>query len=86
VVGLASAMSDKMSPPVRNVSRPRALTPLQIMGRTQRNRLPKNLRSRVLVEDKEESNRWDLYHDPMLLRQPVYGSTILTDALVKMWR
>jgi len=43
VVGLFSAMSDKMSPPVRKVSLPRALTPLQTMGRTQRNRLPKNL-------------------------------------------
>jgi len=51
VVGLASAMSDRMSPPVRNVFRPRALTPLQIMGPTQRNKLPKNLLSRARVED-----------------------------------
>ena len=32
VVGLVYAMSDKIPPPVRNVSRPRALTPLQIMA------------------------------------------------------
>ena len=87
MVGLASAMSDRMSLPVRNVSRPGALTQLQIIGRTQRNKLPKNLLSRARVEDKEESNRWALYHfgSPLLL-QPVYGSTVLTDASVKMCR
>jgi len=87
VEGLASAMSDRMSPPVRNVSRPRALTPLQIMGRTQRIKLPKKTVSRARVEDKEEMNRCALYHDRIpLLLQPVYGSTVLTEASVIMCR
>ena len=83
VVGLFSAMSDKMSPPVRKVSLPKALTPLQTMGRTQRNKMAKNLRFHAPVEDRMESNRWDLYQFQIPLWL-VYGSTVPTDALVKM--
>ena len=79
VVGLFSAISDKMSPPVRKVSLRRALTPLQTMVRTQRKRLPKNLRFHVPVEH----NIWDLYQFQIPLR-PVYGGRVPTDALVKM--
>jgi len=42
-VGLRSAISVRILPPVRNVSRLTALTPLHRRGRTQRKRLPKKL-------------------------------------------
>jgi hypothetical protein len=38
-----SAMSVKILPPVRNVSRPTSFTPLQSTGRTSRKRLLKKL-------------------------------------------
>ena len=83
-VGLFSSMSHKMLPPVSKVFLPRALTPLQNMDRTQRNKLPNNLRFHAHVEDKVESNRWDLCRSQISLR-PVYGSTVPTDALVIMF-
>jgi hypothetical protein len=53
------------------------------MGRNQRKIWRSNILFRVRVEDKVESNRWDLYqfHIPL---QPVYDSIVLTDALAKM--
>ena len=53
------------------------------MGRTKRNRLPKYLRFHGPVEDKIEFNRRDQYLFQIPL-QPVFGSTVPTDALVKM--
>jgi hypothetical protein len=40
---LFSAISNKILPPVRNVSRSKALAPFQRTGLTQRNKLPKKL-------------------------------------------
>ena len=48
------AMSVKISPPVRNASRPRSLAPLQSIGLTTRHKPLKNCHSRSLAEGRVE--------------------------------
>ena len=54
-----SAISVKILPPLHNDSRPRALVPLQKMGLTNGNELPKNFPFRIRVEEKVGWNIWD---------------------------